>query len=69
MVTTEAIQGALSQVMDPELNQDLVSLGMIGSLSINDGVVQLRVDLTTPACPLKDKIEADVRRTRTSWYQ
>ena len=61
MVTTEAIQGALSQVMDPELNQDLVSLGMIGSLSINDDVVQLRVDLTTPACPLKDKIEADVR--------
>ncbi len=61
MVTEEAIRDALSAVMDPELNQDLVSLGMVGSLSIQDDLVSLRIDLTTPACPLKDKIESDVR--------
>lgn len=60
-LSVEAVREALRGVMDPELHQDLVSLGMIGELALNDDVVKLRVDLTTPACPLKDKIEADVR--------
>jgi ATP-binding protein involved in chromosome partitioning len=52
---------ALRTVNDPDLRKDLVTLGMIRDLEIHDGTVSLRVMLTTPACPLKGKIEADVR--------
>lgn len=61
MPTKEQVMSALSTVMDPDLNQDLVSLGMIENLKVEDSKVSLDVILTTPACPLRHKIEKDVR--------
>ena len=52
---------ALSKVMDPELGRDLVSLGMIKDIIVQNGSVAVTVELTTPACPLKNKIESDVK--------
>jgi ATP-binding protein involved in chromosome partitioning len=52
---------ALRGVQDPELFKDIVSLGMVKETRVDAGdVVVLTVELTTPNCPLKDKIEADV---------
>ncbi len=56
----EQILEALKMVNDPELHQDLVSLGMIKSVAVDGGDVAITIDLTTPACPLKGKIESDV---------
>jgi ATP-binding protein involved in chromosome partitioning len=61
MATKEAVLHALGQVQDPDLKRDLVSLGMIRDLEVADGEARFRVVLTTPACPLKAKIEADCR--------
>ena len=47
---------ALRKVMDPELRRDLVSLGMVKDLAVDGDTVRLKVELTTPACPLKDTI-------------
>jgi ATP-binding protein involved in chromosome partitioning len=59
---TEAqVMEALSHVIEPELHKDLVTLNMIHDLKINDGVVDFTVMLTTPACPLKNQIEATAR--------
>jgi ATP-binding protein involved in chromosome partitioning len=60
-VSKEAVMGALSQVQEPELHQDLVSLNMIRDLNIIGGEVGFTVMLTTPACPLRDQIEREVR--------
>ncbi|HFC10557.1 MAG TPA: MRP family ATP-binding protein [Chloroflexi bacterium] len=60
-VTPEAVLAALRQVEDPDLKQDLVSLGMIRDLEIEGGKVRFTIVLTTPACPLKSKMEADAR--------
>ena len=63
MVTRDAVIDALRTVQDPDLHRDLVSLEMIRDLEISDaGAVKVRVVLTTPACPLKAKIENDVRQ-------
>ncbi|HYG69099.1 MAG TPA: Mrp/NBP35 family ATP-binding protein [Anaeromyxobacteraceae bacterium] len=51
---------ALKKVMDPELRRDLVSLGMVKDLKVQGDGVSLKVELTTPACPLKDTIGRDV---------
>ena len=51
---------ALKQVQDPELHRDIVSLGMVKDLRVEGTVVSLKVELTTPACPLKDTIQRDV---------
>jgi ATP-binding protein involved in chromosome partitioning len=53
---------ALSQVQEPELHKDLVSLNMIRDLKIDDGKVSFTIVLTTPACPLKNQIEAESRQ-------
>ncbi len=50
---------AMSTVMDPDLNQDIVTAGMVKDLKIDGGKVSLRIELTTPACPLKEKIKGD----------
>jgi ATP-binding protein involved in chromosome partitioning len=60
-VSEQRVLEALGKVRDPELNVDIVSLGMIEGLSVADGAVTLTVNLTTPGCPLKAQIEKDVR--------
>ena len=62
-MTLEArVLEALRTVQDPELHRDLVSLGMVERVAVDGGAVHLTINLTTPACPLKAQIEADVRR-------
>ncbi|MBI4466335.1 MAG: Mrp/NBP35 family ATP-binding protein, partial [Acidobacteria bacterium] len=60
-LTQEAVLDALRTVQEPELHRDLVSLNMVKDLAVDDGRVWLTINLTTPACPLKDTIERDVR--------
>jgi ATP-binding protein involved in chromosome partitioning len=62
-LTERDVLAALSTVQDPELHRDLVSAGMIKDLHVSEGRVELTVELTTPACPLKGQIETDVLRT------
>jgi len=62
-LTEELVINQLKTVLDPELNKDLVSLGMIKNVSIDDGKVNVTVELTTPACPLKNQIRADVTKS------
>lgn len=62
LVTTEAVLAALSKVQEPELHQDLVSLNMIQDLQIEDGKVSFEIVLTTPACPLRSRIESEARQ-------
>jgi ATP-binding protein involved in chromosome partitioning len=45
---------ALSVVQDPDLRRDIVSLGFVKNLCIDDGRVSFTIELTTPACPVKD---------------
>ena len=52
-VTHEQVMAALNTVQDPELHRDIVSLGMVKALAVNDGKVAFTVELTTPACPLR----------------
>ena len=61
MLTKQDVMNALSTVMDPDLGQDLVTLGMIEDLQVEGEKVSFSVVLTTPACPLKRKIENDCR--------
>ncbi|MCG3181624.1 MAG: Iron-sulfur cluster carrier protein [Phycisphaerae bacterium] len=58
----EQITDALRGVMDPELHQDIVKLKMVKSVAVCDGAVRVEIELTTPACPLKDVIRKDVER-------
>lgn len=59
--TQEAVLNALRTVNDPDLKRDLVTLDMVRDLSVSGSQVSVRVVLTTPACPMKAKIESDVR--------
>ena len=61
-VTEERVFEALRQVEDPELHRDIVSLGMVKNLAVNDGQVSFTVELTTPACPLRETIDADCKK-------
>lgn len=54
MVKEEQILEALKRVVDPDLKKDIVSLGFVKTIQIRDGEVQVQVELTTPACPMKD---------------
>ena len=50
----ERVMQALATVIEPELNNDIVSLNMVRDLTVNDGTAAFTIVLTTPACPLKD---------------
>src|SRR5215203_875733 len=55
-MTTEKILEALSNVQEPDLGKDLVTLNMVKDIEISGNNVSFTVVLTTPACPLKDMI-------------
>ena len=55
-MTTEKILEALSNVQEPDLGKDLVTLNMVKDIEISGNDVSFTVVLTTPACPLKDMI-------------
>lgn len=59
MIIAENVLAALRHVQDPDLKKDLVTLGMIKDIAVNGLKVGFTVVLTTPACPLKEKIKQD----------
>ena len=56
-----AVLDALKVVRDPDLQRDIVSLGFIKDLRIDDGRVAFTIELTTPACPVKDQMRDQAR--------
>ena len=56
-MTNEAILTALSNVQEPDLGKDLVTLNMVKDVAIDGNAVSFTVVLTTPACPMKDMIK------------
>jgi ATP-binding protein involved in chromosome partitioning len=56
-----AVLDALKVVRDPDLNRDIVSLGFIKNLQIDGGRVAFTIELTTPACPVKDQMRDQAR--------
>lgn len=59
MITEKDLLKALGNVEDPDLKKDLVTLNMIKGIEISETKVSFSVELTTPACPLKEKIKQD----------
>ncbi len=60
-VDEKTILEALRKVNDPELNRSIVDLGMVGKIEGNDGDVRIQIKLTVPGCPLKQKIDGDIK--------
>jgi ATP-binding protein involved in chromosome partitioning len=60
-LTEGAIFDALRTVQEPELGRDIVTLNMVKGITIDGTKVAFTIELTTPACPLKDEIEGNAR--------
>lgn len=59
MMTENDIRKALKNVQEPDLGKDIVTLNMVKDITIKDNVVSFTIVLTTPACPLKEKMRTD----------
>tara|TARA_B110001454_G_scaffold194059_1_gene195332 strand:+ start:2156 stop:3268 length:1113 start_codon:yes stop_codon:yes gene_type:complete len=62
MVGIDQVLEKLSTVIDPDLKKDIVSMGMIKDLELDEGNLKFTLELTTPACPFNVEIEDDVRK-------
>ena len=60
-VEQASVLDALKVVRDPDLNRDIVSLGFIKDLTVDGGRVAFTIELTTPACPVKDQMRDQAR--------
>jgi ATP-binding protein involved in chromosome partitioning len=58
----EQVLSVLSAIKDPDLGRDVVSLGMIKDLAIDGGLVSFTFELTTPACPVRDRFQTLARQ-------
>lgn len=61
-LTRERVLESMKEVKDPDLHRDIVSLGMVKEVGVAGGKVSIHVELTTPACPLKEQIKQDVEK-------
>jgi Mrp family chromosome partitioning ATPase len=62
LITEAQVKEALGRVIDPELGRDLVELGMIKAVEIDDDQVNFTLALTTLACPLRDQLRSDAEQ-------
>lgn len=62
MVDEKVVKKALRKVKDPELNLDLVVLGLVYGVDVSGDHVHVKMSLTTPMCPAADQIVHDARR-------
>ena len=60
-VSEAEVLAALGRIQDPDLRKDIVSLGFIKDLAIDRGAVSFKIELTTPACPVKGEMERQAR--------
>lgn len=58
MITEQQILDSMRHIIDPDLGRDIVSLGFIKNIAIDGGRVSFTVELTTPACPVKEEFRA-----------
>src|SRR3990172_6677010 len=66
MIIQDEVIKALKGVMDPDLGRDIVSLNMVRDIRIEGNRVSFKLVLTTPACPMKARMEADARQAVSS---
>ncbi len=60
-VEPSAVLDALKSVVDPDLHRDIVALGFVKNLAVDGGLVAFTIELTTPACPVKDMMRDQAR--------
>src|SRR4029077_20672102 len=60
-LTHDSVIEAMRTVQEPELGRDLIALDMVKDVVIDGSSLSLKIELTTPACPLKDEIERNTR--------
>jgi len=61
-VTQEQVLSALGTVQDPDLHKDIVTLGFVKDVRIEGGEVDFTIELTTPACPVRDEMKAEAEQ-------
>jgi ATP-binding protein involved in chromosome partitioning len=61
-VTRDEVLAALRTVQDPDLHKDIVTLGFVKDVKLSDGEVDFTIELTTPACPVRDEMKAEAER-------
>jgi ATP-binding protein involved in chromosome partitioning len=60
-VSPQDVLNALKAVRDPDLGRDIVTLGFVKDLEVGDSRVSFTIQLTTPACPVRDQLVAQAR--------
>ncbi|MCU0411882.1 MAG: iron-sulfur cluster assembly protein, partial [Bacteroidetes bacterium] len=58
----ENILKALRVVQDPDLHRDIVTLGFVKNIAISGSDIQFDLQLTTPACPVRDQFKVDCEK-------
>ncbi len=61
-VTKEQVLDVLRGIQDPDLHKDIVTLGFVKDVTIEGGNVDFTIELTTPACPVKDEMKAEAEQ-------
>ncbi len=61
-ISEQDVLQTLGQIQDPDLHRDIVSLGFVRNVKIQGAAVSLEINLTTPACPVKDQMQEQARK-------
>ena len=61
-VSRDQVLEVLRGVQDPDLHKDIVTLGFVKDVRVSGGEVDFTIELTTPACPVRDEMKAEAEQ-------
>jgi ATP-binding protein involved in chromosome partitioning len=69
MSKVDEVIEALKGIQDPDLHRDIVSLGFVKDVRVDSNKVYVKIELTTPACPVRDRLKDEaIERIKKTWF-
>ena len=62
MISDKDVLDQLKTIIDPDLGEDIVTLGFVKNLNIDNDTVAFTLELTTPACPVRESFRKDCEK-------
>jgi metal-sulfur cluster biosynthetic enzyme len=67
-INESAVRGVLVKIKDPEIGENIIDLGLVYLIEVDESVIRIKMTMTSPACPMRELLLDEVYATLASAF-